>query len=397
MVGRQSVHSSKCSGVELSIMGERFVFDPSSRASWAEDGQCLVPDTNTSAHPQGLTVTLNLTNQCNLRCTYCYEESESEPRALEIGEIRRALREARHAAGLPLTVVHFFGGEPLLEFGLLQEVVAMCRCDFPDTSFAVSTNGTLLDRRSAMALMEHGVRVIVSWDGEGRHRRRMDGTDCSAEVFENLRDAAPILGSSLWVRMTVTPDVLDLVSPMVRLAEFGCRSLLLKDVSPGESGLGWQGQAQRQALYDKLARFFLGNQGTPNALQLYGRGTGFTTILKDLDGAEPRTRGCDCGITRLTVTADGVYVPCSRYDPGEHTLGCVGDGLICDFSCRYSLTSSPPACSLCFAQPVCGGPCHAAAEQTPPNCGFCDITRHRVALGIWLRHHMRQSKKERKQ
>ena len=385
--------------ITLTVMGERLFFDPVTRTSWKEDGIRVKPqDAGTrtkSSH--GVTLTLNLTSQCNLRCTYCYEKLSGKPVVLEAETARVALDEVPAAATMPLEAVHFFGGEPLLEFGLMRQIIHVCRTKHPDVSFVVSTNGTLLDKETATALKKENVRVIVSWDGAGSHRRHFDGTDSSEQVFDNLRHAAPILGGNLWVRMTITPEMTDLVGAIQKVVASGCRSFLLKDVSPGESGLVWRNQQSRRDLWDRLAEFYLSSQLTGSRIWIYGRGVGFTTMLTDLEVAQPRTHGCDCGITRLTVTADGKYIPCSRYGLREHTIGSVGKGLERGFSSRYCLASSPISCGGCFAKPICGGPCHAAAEQVPPECSFCAVTRHRVALAIWIRHSLRlaQEKGER--
>jgi uncharacterized protein len=123
------------------------------------------------------TVVLNLTNQCNLACQYCYEfgadrvaTPEGKPKFMDSGTAKAAVdmlfEQSGARQGLHIT---FFGGETLMNFPLLKEVVEYAggRAAGEDRSvdFSLTTNATLLTPAIIAFLAEHGIGVTVSIDG----------------------------------------------------------------------------------------------------------------------------------------------------------------------------------------------------------------------------------------
>jgi sulfatase maturation enzyme AslB (radical SAM superfamily) len=119
-------------------------------------------------------LTLEITQQCNLRCEYCcYGEHYPELRGH--AEVRMspetALRAVRDYMDREPATCHiaFYGGEPLLEFALLKQVVLFAE-DYAKRlgikpEFSITTNGTLLRDEIIRFLVEHAFRVMVSLDG----------------------------------------------------------------------------------------------------------------------------------------------------------------------------------------------------------------------------------------
>ena len=126
---------------------------------------------------------------------------------------RRAL-ELAHASreGFPNLVVAFFGGEPLLAFGLLQEIVgdaeALSQSRSWPTRFIVTTNGTMLTHSRTAWLAEHGLEVTVSIDGwpiaHNQQRTCVGGAPSHMQVAAGIRAAQRHL-SSVKAALTVTP------------------------------------------------------------------------------------------------------------------------------------------------------------------------------------------------
>jgi len=109
---------------------------------------------------------LLLTAQCNLRCSYCYQNAKKSRRMSwrTLGAaVDLALRSRR-----PEVELLFMGGEPLLEFPAIQRAVAYARRRCPPDKrlrFAISTNGTLITNEIAAFLAENGFRTQLSFDG----------------------------------------------------------------------------------------------------------------------------------------------------------------------------------------------------------------------------------------
>ena len=124
---------------------------------------------------------LELTQRCNLRCDYCvYGEQYTGFRAH--GEKTMTLEIARKAVAdylarrLDRCAISFYGGEPLLEFELLKEVVSFSNDAAQNrglaTSYSISTNGTLLTDDKIHFFVEHEFNVMIASTGP---RRRTTG------------------------------------------------------------------------------------------------------------------------------------------------------------------------------------------------------------------------------
>ncbi len=107
-----------------------------------------------------------LTGACNLKCLYCYQ-NDKKPRSLSWDTLRGALDLLLRSRRRRLEVL-FLGGEPLLEFPLIERAVdyiRAARAPGQSIRYTLVTNGTLLRREQARFLARHRVRVQLSFDG----------------------------------------------------------------------------------------------------------------------------------------------------------------------------------------------------------------------------------------
>lgn len=126
---------------------------------------------------------INITEQCNLRCTYCcysgiYENTRTHGRKSITGDIIPTLLKFinEYAAKYPINI-SFYGGEPMLHYELLQQVILQAERKWSqNVSFYVATNGTLLNNESINWLVSHDVMIAISIDGtkEFNDRYRKD-------------------------------------------------------------------------------------------------------------------------------------------------------------------------------------------------------------------------------
>jgi uncharacterized protein len=388
-----SVHQKLPLEARFKVMGEQYSFFPATRIILTEDGTRIVPNlTRQKHHEPGSELTVNLTTACNLRCKYCYQE-QYDNRSLSLQHVQRALKQFSEVTILPLVSIHFFGGEPLLEFPLMKEIISLCKCKYPGLTFSVVTNGTLLDKDIATFFKTNGINVIVSWDGYGGYRVDSKGRDSSKQVLTNILEAAPILKDKLWVRFTVTPDVKDLVGPICDLSKAQIRQIIVKDVSYEGNNIVRAEIKRQKELYRDLAVYYLKEHQQGRSFLLCARGVGFSTILDDLSITNHRKLGCQGGISKITLTADGDYIPCPRYSKIKSiTLGSISVGLKEKYYKPFQAKCCPPACETCFAKPICGGPCHPDSDHKPPDCDICKLIRYRTSLAVWLKHQMLENK-----
>ncbi len=174
------------------------------------------------------TLVLNVTNQCNLSCTYCYEYGEDKIVDTENGAQPKFMSEqtARESVDFLLAeagsneMVHltFFGGETLLNFPVLKSTIAYGRRRAAETGkhidYSLTTNATLLRPEIVEWLIDNQVGVTISIDGpremQDQFRVFKNGTgsyDIDAPKIRDLlkKHTARPIGA----RVTLTSQTLD--------------------------------------------------------------------------------------------------------------------------------------------------------------------------------------------
>ena len=148
---------------------------------------------------------LNVTESCNLRCSYCiysgnYEGQRTHSdRVMTFDTAREALDRFMEQA---IATVHisFYGGEPLSRFDLIEQVIEYTQRSYPDKKvhWTLTTNAVMMTERIAHYLMEQKVLLTVSLDGpqavNDRHRKDASGHGVFTRVMrslEMLRHADP--------------------------------------------------------------------------------------------------------------------------------------------------------------------------------------------------------------
>lgn len=141
-------------------------------------------------------ITLNITQGCNLRCKYC--QVKKEPESMDKKTLIKALNWVENNVENPF--VSFFGGEPLLEYDLIKWAIE----NYPNIHFGLSTNLTLLTPEKIKFFFDNDIKLLLSIDGIGEiHNLSRDN---SWNKFSNL---LPILGelfSDAVFRITITPE-----------------------------------------------------------------------------------------------------------------------------------------------------------------------------------------------
>src|SRR5437588_4230223 len=110
------------------------------------------------------------TEACNFRCTYCYEtfENKKMPRPVVTG-IKSLID--RRGDDLDELEISWFGGEPLLAFGIITDIcghaIKVAKLKEFDFSSSMTTNGYFLDGKCFSTCLEHGIRRFqISLDGD---------------------------------------------------------------------------------------------------------------------------------------------------------------------------------------------------------------------------------------
>jgi len=138
-------------------------------------------------------VTLCLTHRCNLACSYCYAPEKPDGMTLKTAEKALALALSQVEKDEEIQI-HFQGGEPLLCFPLIQDIVGLTHhLKASRFAFQLTTNGTLLSQEMLDFFAEEDIALRISFDGPARiHNRNRfypSGIGSYALVLANLRRA----------------------------------------------------------------------------------------------------------------------------------------------------------------------------------------------------------------
>ena len=347
------------------------------------------------------TIVLNVTNQCNLACTYCYEYGEDKIVDTVHGRQSKFMSEttARDAVDLLMNesgrVAHmtFFGGETLLNFPVLKSTVAYARTRAAEAGktidFSLTTNATLLKPDIIEFLAENDIGVTISMDGpkqlQNRFRVFHDGSGSydivSPKIKELLRKHRT---RPIGARVTLTSETIDVARIYRHLTdEFGFWEVGFAPVttSPG------QHYAISDAGFDRMLGQFreLALEFLEHAVQ--NRHHGFSNVkdtLEEIHKGVSKAYPCGAGLGLLGVSTDGDVAVCHRFAGSDaHKLGTVKAGI--DRTAQAAFLEQhhideKTDCHTCWARPLCAGGCYHEAHvrygtTKRPNLHYCEWIR----------------------
>jgi len=260
-------------------------------------------------------VTLVLTHDCNLACSYCYTgEKFARSMADRVGweALHLAFRGAVREGVLNIS---FFGGEPLLEFPRMVRFTRLARAwaerQRIPLEFQVTTNATLLTPKILHFFRHYPYRVAFSVDGIGashdRHRSFTTGKPSSKVVWRNLERAIRELPGST-IHVVLNPDTLEGLSAAVqRLADLGYREITLLPNMDTQ----WSPESRTRAreVYASLAEYM---SSFPPESPL------IVSPIYDMGLESPRLKSCGFGADDLAVSPTGALYPCARLVGADH-------------------------------------------------------------------------------
>ncbi|WP_082769882.1 quinohemoprotein amine dehydrogenase maturation protein, partial [Phenylobacterium sp. CCH9-H3] len=288
---------------------------------------------------------MNITNQCNLSCTYCYEfgadkiaTPQGKPKYMDLETARASvdflLRESRGRRAVHIT---FFGGETLMNFKLLREVVSYAReqaaAEGRTVDFSLTTNATLLTAEIIAFLSDNAIGVTVSMDGpadlQDRRRVYKNGRGSYARIEPRLR--ALIAGHrtrAITARVTLTDGVTDVLRIYRHLKDdLGFHEVGFAPVtSSGDQDYSVKAEDMESVLaqFQALAREWL-------EYALQGRMHGFSNVsetIGELVKGVNKSHPCGAAIGLVGVSPGGDISPCHRFtDADTHTLGHISTGI----------------------------------------------------------------------
>ena len=348
---------------------------------------------------------LNVAHDCNLRCEYCFAAKGDfgcgrKLMPLEVG--KKAIDFLiTHSAGRHNLEMDFFGGEPLMNWDVVKELVLYAREQEKlynkNFRFTITTNGLLLTDDKIDFINREMSNCVLSLDGRkevnDRLRVRVDGTGCYDQIVPKYQKLVAQRGDKdYYARGTFTKYNLDFTEDVLHMADLGFDQVSVEPVVSDE-------KLDYSIKTEDLTRVFEEYERLANALirrRKEERGFNFFHFMIDLNQgpcAIKRLRGCGCGNEYVAVTPEGDIYPCHQFVGDEQwKMGNVlEDSFDLSMKERFAKTNvySKPECKNCWAKFYCSGGCNANNWQYEGDILHshpisCELEKKRIECAIMI-------------
>ena len=358
---------------------------------------------------------LHIAHDCNLACQYCFaEEGEYHGRralmSFEVG--KKALDFLIANSGNRRNLeVDFFGGEPLMNWQGVKDLVAYGReqekLHDKKFRFTLTTNGVLLNDEVMEFCNREMGNVVLSIDGRKEvhdkmrpFRKGAGSYDLIVPKFQQFAESRH--QDKYYVRGTFTHYNLDFSEDVLHLADLGFKQISVEPVvaEPKEPyAIREEDLPKLFEEYDKLAVEMIRRHKS-------GEDFNFFHFMIDLEGGPcvaKRLSGCGSGTEYLAVTPWGDFYPCHQFVGNEKfLLGNVDAGILNtdirdEFKCCNVYAKEK--CRKCFARFYCSGGCAANAYNFSGDiCGAydigCELQKKRIECAIMIKAAEEEQKNE---
>ncbi len=348
---------------------------------------------------------LHIAHTCNLNCSYCFASQgkyhgERAIMSYEVG--KQALDFLMEHSGTRRNLeVDFFGGEPLMNFQVVKDLVAYARSIEKEKNknfrFTLTTNGVLVDDDVIAWANQECSNVVLSLDGrkEIHDHFRVDyaGNGSWEKIvpkFQKFVEARG--GKDYYMRGTFTHANPDFLKDIQQMLDLGFTELSMEPVvcAAGDpSELTEEDMPIVMEQYEKLAELMLerDKQGKPFTFYHY---------MIDLTGGPciyKRISGCGSGTEYMAVTPWGDLYPCHQFVGEERfKLGNIWDGVTNpEVQSEFAACNvyAHPECRDCWARLYCSGGCaanayHATGSITGVYEYGCKLFRKRMECAVML-------------
>jgi uncharacterized protein len=338
-------------------------------------GECNREILAKAAYSDGshLALNLNLTPFCNLKCVYCFAQGGHYGRLEKpmdedvVSEIASLIREFRSPS--QKVRFEFFGGEPLLNFKIMQKLVGFSKLFSRDNAvefiYRISTNLTYVNQAIIDLLGQNNFIISVSIDGcqpvQDRLRPFKDGRGSFEPIMKNIRTIREQYPEvTIVARMTIAQKQVDLITNIKNLIEtdlFDYVSIYpasVKDESQQKYHYFCDAEVkgQIQEVLAQYAELFQDSSRFKGILE-------FEKIYDQLFSGKLSISHCAAGGTYFTISGDRTVSPCHRMCGNKEFILNSGstqldNAMIQQWSEKVDQHSE---CSQCWIRYICGGGC----------------------------------------
>ena len=348
---------------------------------------------------------MHIAHTCNLNCSYCFASQgkyhgERAVMSFEVG--KRALDFLVENSGSRHNLeVDFFGGEPLMNFDVVKQLVAYARSIEKEKGknfrFTLTTNGMLIDDDVIDFANREMSNVVLSLDGrkEIHDRYRVDyaGNGSWERIVPKFQKLVKERGGKdYYMRGTFTHANPDFLEDIKTMLELGFTELSMEPVVCAK---GDKEELTEEDLpivfkqYEELAKLMLERDKEKRPFTFYH-------YMIDLTGGPciyKRISGCGSGTEYMAVTPWGDLYPCHQFVGDEKfKLGDIYNGVTnketqkCFGDCNVY---ARPDCRDCWAKLYCSGGCAANAYHATGSVNGvykygCELFKKRMECAIMV-------------
>lgn len=348
---------------------------------------------------------LHVAHTCNLNCEYCFASQgkyhgERALMSFEVG--KRALDFLIENSGTRRNLeVDFFGGEPLMNWDVVKELVSYARVQEKihnkNFRFTLTTNGMLIDDDVIEFSNREMSNVVLSLDGrkDVHDRLRVDymGRGSYDTIVPKFQEFVKRRGGkNYYMRGTFTHKNVDFTNDIFHMADLGFTELSMEPVvcSPEDaSALTQEDLPILYEQYELLAKEMIKRKKEGRPFTFYH----YMLDLKNGPCIYKRISGCGSGTEYMAVTPTGDLYPCHQFvGDTKYLLGNIYDGVTNkEIQNEFKLCNAyaRPECNDCWAKLYCSGGCaansyHASGKITGIYEYGCELFKKRIECAVMI-------------
>ena len=348
---------------------------------------------------------LHVAHTCNLNCSYCFAsqgkyQGDRAVMSFEVGKQAFDFLIANSGSRRNLEV-DFFGGEPLMNWDVVKQLVAYARSIEKEHNknfrFTLSTNGLLIDDEVIDFLNKEMSNVVLSLDGRREvhdlFRKDYAGNGSYDRIipkFKRLVEARG--GKNYYMRGTFTHNNVDFTEDIFHMADLGFTELSMEPVvsAPDDPcALTDEDLPKLFEQYEILAKEMIKRKQEGRPFTFYH----YMIDLKNGPCIYKRITGCGSGTEYMAVTPWGELFPCHQFvgDP-KYSLGNIWDGVKnkeCQDEFRSCNAYARKECRDCWAKLYCSGGCAANAYHATGSINGvykygCELFKKRIECAVMM-------------
>lgn len=370
---------------------------------FSKDSKALPKKVNDSLK----SICLNVAHTCNLACPYCFAaggnyKGDEGLMSKEVG-IKAIDYLLANSHKRPIVEVDFFGGEPLLNFSLIEYLVPYgnqkAEAMGKTIKWSMTTNGVLLNEKVQDFLIANNIGTVLSIDGRktvhDRHRyfkNKKGSYDIILKNYLQFKDKT----QDYVVRGTYTGYNKDFYEDVNTLKDLGFKHISMEPVITDGNEPWDLKKADLSILensYEVLKNHFIDWYNKEDAIDFFH----FNIDLKGGPCLYKRITACGAGFEYIAITPDGDIFPCHQLiEDSIYKMGNIMDDTF-DTAIKDTFIENniynKETCSTCWARFYCSGGCHAnnyhfSKKLDTPYALGCDLEKIRLEKALWAQVYM---------